>query len=43
VKGLRAGTYRASLYSRDGRPLHSQTFTLPPHGDTNLVLRFSGQ
>jgi len=43
VKGLRAGTYRASLYSRDGRPLHSQTFTLSSHGDTNLVLRFSGQ
>ena len=43
VKGLKPGTYRASLYVRDGAPLHSQTFTLPSHGDTNLVLRFSRQ
>jgi len=43
VKGLKSGTYRASLYVRDGGQFHSQTFTLPSHGDTNLVLRFSRQ
>jgi acyl-CoA synthetase (AMP-forming)/AMP-acid ligase II len=41
VKGLRPGSYRASLYSNDGPPLRSQAFTLSSGGDTNLVLRFS--
>jgi acyl-CoA synthetase (AMP-forming)/AMP-acid ligase II len=40
VSGLAPGTWRATFFSPDLKPMMSQEFTLTSQGDTNLVLRF---
>lgn len=40
IVGLTPGTWRATFFSGDVKPMISAPFTLTSQGDTNLVLRF---